>query len=219
MNRIRTKICGITRVEDANAALEAGADAIGLNFYEKSKRYIDPSVALEIADAVKAKMAVVGVFVNSPMQNISEIAKRVGLSHIQLHGDEVPESIESLRRLIEGGKIIRAIRIFDTDLATAQSEIDRWESAGTDMVLLDAASLAAFGGTGKQLDWNRLNELSFKVPWLLAGGLMPENVAAAIGLCQPNGVDVASGVEISPGIKDLNQTREFVFAARAEMDS
>jgi phosphoribosylanthranilate isomerase len=210
MNPIRTKICGITRIKDALTAQEAGADAIGLNFYERSKRYIDPETALSVAEAVKSKTAIVGVFVNSSTKDVCEVAVKVGLTHIQLHGDEQPEFIESLRKQLSSVKIIRAVRMTDDDISAAQVEINQWQTAGVDAVLLDAASLEHFGGTGKQLDWTKLNQLSFAVSWLLAGGLTPQNVAEAMQLCDPNGVDVASGVESSPGVKDTSLVQKFV---------
>lgn len=215
MKPIRIKICGITRVEDANAAQAAGADAIGLNFYEKSKRYIEPSAAASIANAVKTSVSVAGVFVNSPNEEVCEIAQQVGLSHIQLHGDEQPSMIGELKAILPDTLTIRAVRIRDEGFDQAQAEIAQWQDAGVDAILLDAASVGAFGGTGKRLDWKSLNLLKIDVPWLLAGGLNPENVAEAIGACQPDGVDVASGVESSPGIKGLKMIQNFVSESKS----
>lgn len=214
MNRIRTKICGITNVKDAITALEAGADAIGLNFYEKSKRYIEPETAVAVANAVNSETAIVGVFVNSSVESVCEIALKVGLTHIQLHGDEQPKFIDLLRSQLGSTNVIRAVRIMDDDVSGAQLEIDQWQAAGVDSVLLDAGSLDHFGGTGKQLDWTKLNELSFAVPWLLAGGLNPQNVSEAMQLCNPDGVDVASGVESSPGVKNASLVQEFISGSK-----
>ena len=214
MKPIRIKICGITRVEDATAAQTAGADAIGLNFYEKSKRYIEPSKAVSIAGAVEEMVSVVGVFVNSPNEEVCEIAQQVGLSHIQLHGDEQPSMVGELEAILPDTLTIRAVRIRDEGFEQAQAEIAQWQDAGVDAILLDAAAAGSFGGTGKRLNWKSLNQLTFDVPWLLAGGLNPENVAEAIGVCQPDGVDVASGVESSPGIKGLKMIQDFVSASK-----
>jgi len=210
MKPIRTKICGITRVEDALTAAEAGADAIGLNFYALSKRFIEADSAKPIADALRDRVALVGVFVNSTLEEVCDIAERVGLSHIQFHGDELPTMVAELKSKHPNTLTIRAVRVREDDFEAAQSEIDQWQDAGIDAVLLDAASIGSFGGTGKKLNWGALEQLTMNVPWLLAGGLDCENVADAIATCNPDGVDVASGVESSPGIKDAELVRKFV---------
>lgn len=219
MNCIQTKICGITRVADAVAALEAGAEAIGLNFYAKSKRFVSVADAKAIAESVQGQMAIVGVFVNASVEQICEVASAVGLSHVQLHGDEQPGILESLRGRLPDTKFIRAIRVREDDLRTAQLEIDDWQISGVNLVLLDAASLEGFGGTGTQLDWQQLEKLELTVPWLLAGGLTPQNVGNAISLCYPDGVDVASGVETEPGIKSNRLSAEFVSNANTELSN
>ena len=215
MKPIRTKICGITRVTDAVGAAEAGADAIGLNFYSRSKRFVAADVDRAIADAVGEQVALVGVFVNSTIEEVCEIASRVGLTHVQFHGDEQPAIVEELNSILADAFSIRAVRIEENDFEKAQSDIDRWQDAGVDAILLDAASVGAFGGTGKQLDWGATQELSINVPWILAGGLNPDNVSEAIVACNPDGVDVASGVESEPGIKDDLLVRDFVSRAKA----
>ncbi|QEG21824.1 phosphoribosylanthranilate isomerase [Mariniblastus fucicola] len=210
MKPIRTKICGITRTEDAVSTHESGADAIGLNFYERSKRFVSPELARTIAESVSGKIAVVGVFVNSTVADICEIVALVGLSHVQFHGDEEPSIVAELKANQPETKSIRAVRIMDNDFEKAQSEIDQWQDAGVDAILLDAASAGSFGGTGNQLDWDSIERLKISVPWLLAGGLNPDNVAMAIAACEPGGVDVASGVESGPGIKNATLVRKFV---------
>lgn len=215
MKPLRTKICGITRAKDAIVAADAGADAIGLNFYTKSKRFVDTHVAQQIADAVRDRVAIVGVFVNSTIEEVCDIAKRVGLSHVQFHGDEQPSVVADIKTRIAGTFSIRAVRVREDDFESAQSEINIWQNAGVDAVLLDAAAAGAYGGTGERLNWKALRQLEFKVPWLLAGGLDPDNVASAIAACGPAGVDVASGVELSPGIKNEELIFKFVSESKA----
>lgn len=210
MIAIRTKICGITRVEDAKVGCDAGADAIGLNFYAKSKRFVDTKTAAGIVESIEGQVAVFGVFVNASVEDIAKICLEVELSHIQFHGDESPEVVKATKARIKGKSIVRAVRVLNNDLERAQLEIDQWQNAGADLILLDAASLDAFGGTGKKLDWEKLNQLSFHVPWILAGGLDPTNVGSAIAIAKPQGVDVASGVESSPGIKSPDMVKAFV---------
>ena len=215
MKPIRTKICGITRAEDAIIAADAGADAIGLNFYAGSKRFVDPQVAQQVANAVRGRVALVGVFVNSSLEEVSDIVNQVGLSHVQFHGDEQPSIVAYMKTRLAGTFSIRAVRIREDDFESAQNEINQWQNAGVDAVLLDAAAVGAYGGTGERLNWRALSQLEFKIPWLLAGGLDPDNVASAITACEPGGVDVASGVELSPGIKSEMLICKFVSESKA----
>ena len=212
---IRTKICGITRLEDATACVEAEADAIGFNFYKKSKRYIEPALAAEISQTLPTTFAKVGVFVNAGAEEIMMTVSLARLSHVQLHGDEDPDLIGQLSRFVSPEtQLIRAVRVIDNDLKAAQKEIATWEDAGADLILLDAASAGSFGGTGKRLDWKALTSLSFRTRWLLAGGLNPEVVSEAIESAKPDGVDVASGVEDSPGVKNKMLIQKFVQRSR-----
>lgn len=210
---LRTKICGITRIEDATCCVAAGADAIGLNFYSQSKRFVDQELATDIVLFHGNDIATVGVFVNASFDEIKLTTREVGLSHVQLHGDEPDGLLRGLRAVLKGVQFIRAVRIKNGDLESAQQEIEKWEAVDVDMILLDAASAGSFGGTGKQLDWRRLDQLKFQCPWLLAGGLGPKNVGEAIRVAGPDGVDVASGVEESPGVKDHRLIEEFMTAA------
>lgn len=210
---LQTKICGITRIEDATCCVAAGADAIGLNFYRGSKRYVEPEIAADIVQFHGTDIATVGVFVNSTHDEIESIVKEVGLSHVQFHGDERRELMFELKNSLPGVQFIRAIRIVDGNLTAAQSEIDQWTAAEVDMILLDAASVGEFGGTGKRLDWSRLDQLRFERPWLLAGGLDPDVVGDAIRIARPDGVDVASGVEEAPGVKDHELIERFMMSA------
>ena len=247
------KICGITTPEDALLAAEAGADAIGLNFYEQSPRYVTPERAKEIVDAVRARfdigrVTIVGVFVNSDANRIWSVLGAVKLgdrhsgSGIQLHGDEPPDLVRVLYSTCEGpfrfefapadnmhGRVvlIRAFRCdgpnFDSIKTYLRECLDGDE--GLHAVLIDAHVQGAYGGTGKHLDWtqihNSLSKLLIK-PLILAGGLTPENVAEAIATARPDAVDVASGVESSPGKKDEGKVRRFIAEARrafAELDN
>jgi phosphoribosylanthranilate isomerase len=212
----RIKICGITNEADACAAADAGADAIGLNFFHASRRHVTVDAARLIAAAVPAGVAKVGVFVNHEPDEIAGVVDAVGLDGIQLHGDE-PAAI--LTALPLNLPIIRAFRCGSTGLAPLARYLDECRALGRvpDAVLLDADAGADFGGTGTRIDWARVDldrTLVGAIPILLAGGLTPENVGDAIRIARPQGVDVASGVESQPGRKDAAVVREFVVAAR-----
>jgi phosphoribosylanthranilate isomerase len=211
----RIKICGITRPEDALAAVTAGADAIGLNFYPQSARFVSDSQARRIAAAVPAGVARVGVFVNAAADEILETFDRTPLDLIQLHGDEPPEFLCRL-----GDRpIVRVFRMGSDGLAAALEYLDRCRQLGAvpRMVLADAAAGRAYGGTGELADWSALRgypAADWHPPLILAGGLTPDNVAAAIRAVRPAGVDTASGVEVKPGVKDAGLMKRFVEAAR-----
>jgi phosphoribosylanthranilate isomerase len=217
-NRLfRIKICGITSVGDGRAAAGAGADAIGLNFWQQSKRYVRPEAAREIAAALPAGVTKVGVFVNATAEAIASIADEVGLDWIQLHGNEPAELLAKLPSWVP---ILRAFRCgtngFEqlTTFLTESREVGR----APDAVLVDADAAGDFGGTGECVDWSRVardRDLLAGMPLVLAGGLTPRNVAAAIQSVRPDGVDVASGVESRPGRKDAVLVEQFVAAARA----
>jgi phosphoribosylanthranilate isomerase len=209
----RVKICGIMTVEDALAAAEAGADAIGLNFFDKSPRYVTAERAKEICQALPAKVAKVGVFVNSLAKGIVATASRVGLTAAQLHGDEGPEFLVSLGNL----PVIKAFRCKESTLDCVRAFLDQIpEASHPAAILLDAHAPGTYGGTGQVLDWkalaNERNKL-LGIPLILAGGLTPHNVAEAIQIARPDAVDTASGVESAPGKKDPDQVRAFVAAA------
>ncbi|MBF0371123.1 MAG: phosphoribosylanthranilate isomerase [Magnetococcales bacterium] len=201
----RIKMCGITRLQDAQAALEAGADAIGLVFYEKSKRCIDPEKARNIVRELPPFLSVVGLFVNEALEEIHRIASLVGLDIIQLHGDESPEMCQAVER-----RVIKALRIADgEDLAGIASFIP------DNGLLLDAKVAGSYGGTGHRFDWSLLKDGQLPRHYVLAGGLNPDNVAEAVRQVAPYGVDVSSGVEVSPGIKDSAKMAQFVRRVRA----
>lgn len=222
----KTKICGVTTVDDAIMVASSGADAIGLNFFSAGKRFIKPAIAKIIVDAVREthpEVVIVGVFVNEPAETILEIVKTVRLMTVQLHGDEEPDLVPALKKLAYASglnfDIVRAIRTSPRsetaalDLVSVTAEAERWVAAGVDALLIDAATPDEYGGTGKQVDWEGFSKIEISVPVLLAGGLTPDNVAEAISVAQPTGVDVASGVESTPGNKDRDKTFAFVEAA------
>jgi phosphoribosylanthranilate isomerase len=220
------KICGITNTNDALVAAEADADAVGLNFYEKSPRHVSVSQAREIVWSLGSRMRIrAGVFVNRSADSIQEIVTQVGLSAIQLHGDESPELVAQIAGtkcppdFCQPARIIRARRMGTQGVAEITSDLDACCAAGIrlDAVLLDAATPGRYGGTGTTVSWSGLADHRRwlqNVPLILAGGLTPENVAEAIRIVRPHGVDVASGVESSPGKKDHAKVRDFVVAAR-----
>lgn len=210
----RIKICGITNVDDARAAVDAGADAIGLNFYPKSSRFIDLHDAQQIVDAVPTDVIKVGVWVNAPSSDIGDVFDRLALDLIQLHGDEPPEFCRELGQR----PILRAFRCCATDLQPIREYLDQCHRLGAvpRMVLADSFQPGHYGGTGIVADWTLISadrDRLGAVPLVLAGGLGPHNVAAAIATARPNAVDTASGVEESPRRKSPELIRAFVRAA------
>lgn len=198
------------------------ADAIGLNFYSRGKRYVDPAAAEKIVAVINGlpeNLVTVGVFVNATVQEIIDISQSLCLNAVQLHGDESPDFLIKLKAVARNERLncdfIRAIRTQPTDAQTAMNleqvhaQIDAWVSAGIDAILIDAAVAGDFGGTGKQVDWAGFSALKSPVPKILAGGLTPKNVAQAIVAARPAAVDVASGVELSAGRKDARKTQQF----------
>jgi len=199
---IRVKICGITRVEDAKASLDLGADAIGFVFYPKSPRYIEPTKAKDIVSYVSPFITSVGVFVNESLENIISIANTCKLDVIQLHGDEQQDIIDKIPR-----KIVKAIRIKDeTDLQRFNLYSD------VDAFLLDTFVENKLGGTGQVFDWKIAEKAKSKGKIILSGGLNPDNIAEAISKVKPYGVDVSSGIELMPGKKDYALARRFLEA-------
>lgn len=202
---VKVKICGITNVADAVAAADAGADMIGLNFYEKSPRHVSLKTAAEISRALPPFIVKVGVFVNAPEDLIVRAIGDCGLGLLQFHGDEPPEFCGQF-----GLMSMKAFRIRD---AKSLEEIPDYH---TDAYLLDAYSSATFGGSGEKFNWDLAVEAKrFHRPIFLAGGLTPENAAEAVQKVKPYAADVSSGVEISPGKKDRQKIRAFIAAARS----
>lgn len=209
----RVKICGITNIEDAIQAVEAGADDLGFNFYAKSSRYVSPDLAKEIIEKLPPALLKVGVFVNMSIEGVLEIARITGINTIQIHGDEDSVYLRDLRRR-SNIRIVRAVRIRESD-GSASLVFSNHPVSGAHAVLLDAWSPKAFGGTGERFDWEVAKKMAEFSPTLyLAGGLTPENVKEAIITVRPYAVDVASGVESSPGKKDHAKVAAFVKAAK-----
>lgn len=206
---MKVKICGITRMEDAEAAVSGGAWAIGLNHSPESPRRVDPTAAEQIGAAMKRKVEVAGVFVNAHLDEIVDAADRDSLTIVQLHGDEGPAFCAEVSRST-GCKVIKAFRV------KSPAEITAARAYRTDYHLFDAYRRGVAGGTGATFDWDLVAGRRGGVPAILAGGLNSDNVGDAIAAANPWGVDVASGVESSPGIKDHNlMTSFFAAAARA----
>ena len=193
---VKVKICGITNLDDALAAVEMGADVLGFNFYPKSARYIEPDRAVEIIHSLPTFVDTAGIFVNAAAEQIAQIAERGVLNWIQLHGDESPNFCNALTWL--HARIIKALRIrYAEDIARA-------DVYGTDAILLDAFTPAAYGGTGQQFDWSIIDNLYRRV--FLAGGITPENAPEAVET-GVYAIDVCSGVEAEPGRKDHDKMR------------
>lgn len=202
--RVRSKICGITRVEDALAAVEAGADAIGLVFYAKSPRAVSAEQAAEIVQALPPFVTSVGLFVNMPREQLLAVLQQVPLDLLQFHGDESPAECEGY-----GRPYIKALRVRPGEnVAAAMAPY-----AGARGILLDTFVEGVPGGTGAAFDWSLVPQ-GVARPIILAGGLEAHNVAAAIRQVRPYAVDVSGGVEASKGIKDAGKIRAFVKSVR-----
>jgi phosphoribosylanthranilate isomerase len=191
----KVKICGVTRLGDAELAVELGAWAIGLNHWEQSPRRADPARAAEIGQAMKRRCEVAGVFVNPTLDEVAEAVENEALTMVQLHGDEGPSFCDEVARRT-GAKVIKVLRV------RTAADVKAAESFRTDFHMFDAHQAGTPGGTGESFDWELAAGRRSKVPLILAGGLRPENVADAISVVRPFAVDVASGVESEPGIKD-----------------
>jgi phosphoribosylanthranilate isomerase len=200
----RVKICGITNLADAQAAIEAGADALGFIFYEKSPRRMTIPAVAEISKQLPPFIMRVGVFVNAPEELVKCAIGECGLGLLQFHGDEPPEFCTRFG--------LMSMKAFRIRAAESLKELPKYP---TEAWLLDACSAENLGGTGEKFNWDLAVEAQkFGKPVFLAGGLTPENVAAAIRKVQPFGVDVSSGVESSPGKKDHARVRAFIANVR-----
>ncbi|MBW3599898.1 MAG: phosphoribosylanthranilate isomerase [Planctomycetes bacterium] len=218
----RVKICGVARPEDARVAVDAGADALGLNYYPGSRRFVSRETAEAIRDAVAGEAQLVGVFVNATISEIAAAVEIAGLDLVQLHGDEPPEFVSELRAT--GGRLaaIPVIRAFRSgrDLRDGMAcyvQTCSSRDAPLTAALIDADAGRHYGGSGKTIDWSafrRLRDRLADLPLILAGGLTAENVEQAIAVAAPDAVDVASGVESAPGRKDPVLVRQFVATAK-----
>ena len=195
------KICGITSSPDAKVVVDSGADAVGINFFPESKRFVEPATAKRISATIPNSVAKVGLFVNADTDWIETVSQEIGLDWIQLHGDESPEFICQLRNR----PLLKAFRLGQAGLRPVAQFLAECEQLGRplDALLLDAYHPTEFGGTGRKIDWQKLAKettLLGGYQWALAGGLTPTNVADAIKQARPHAVDTASGVESAPGL-------------------
>ena len=201
------KICGITRLEDAEQAASLDAWAIGFILWPQSKRAADPAVAAGIARTMRRRLALVGVFVNPTLDEVAHAVEGIGLTHVQLHGDEGPAFCTAVAERT-GARVIKALGI------GSGADIRSAERYHTDLHLLDTAAGTAYGGTGRTWDWDLVAQRRSNVPLILSGGLTPGNVAEAIAAVRPWAVDVSSGVEAAPGVKDPAKVEAFFAAAQ-----
>lgn len=199
----KVKICGITSVDDALMAVDAGADALGFVFFEKSPRYVTPETAAGIIAKLPPLVQVVGLFVNADLDVVNRSADNCGLDIVQLHGEESPEFCRLVRR-----RVMKAFRIRGPESLVPLPEFR------VAAYLLDAYSPNAYGGTGEVFDWDCAVAAKEHGPIVLAGGLTTENIAAAVTQVRPYAVDVSSGVEASPGKKDPDKVRRFIQLAK-----
>jgi phosphoribosylanthranilate isomerase len=202
----RVKICGITRLEDAELAASLGAWALGFILWPGSRRAVDEAVAAGIARRVRRQVELVGVFVNPTLDEVSRAVDAIGLTHVQLHGDEGPVFATEIARRT-GAKVIKAAPV------AGAADLQSLERFRTDFHLLDTAVAGSRGGTGLAWDWGLAAQRRSKVPMILSGGLNADNVAGGIAAVRPYAVDVASGVEAEPGVKDPAKLEAFFSVA------
>ncbi len=207
----RIKFCGITRTEDAQYAVSLGAWAVGVVLWAGSPRVALPQEAADVADAVRRKAEIVGLFVNEELDAVVALADQIGLTMVQLHGDEGPVFCETVARRT-GCRVIKAARV------RSNADIQALEAFRTDFHLLDGYVPGMPGGTGQSWDWELARKRRSKIPMILSGGLRPDNVAAAAEAARPFAVDVSSGVESAPGVKDHALMEAFVEAIRPPVE-
>ena len=203
------KICGLSTPETLTTAIEGGAKFIGLVFHPDSPRHVDIEVGRYLAKSVPDTVEIVGLFVNPNDPTLLEVLTEIPLSMIQLHGGEAPTRVNEIKELT-GLPVIKAIPVED------HSDIMRAElyEGIADWLLFDAKGEELPGGNGRPFDWTILEGYSGKTPWMLAGGLTPENIGAALKIVTPDAVDVSSGVETGKGIKDMNKIQAFIEAVK-----
>ncbi len=204
------KICGLKDPENLKIAVESGARFIGFVFYPPSPRYIEVAIAADIARAIPAGVRSVGLFVDPSDQELLHITSSVGLDLIQLHGDETPERVAQIAALTNL-PVMKAIRLRapkDVEEAAKYEDVADW-------LLFDSKIDHDLpGGTGQRFDWELLKGRSFKKPWMLSGGLTPDNIAEALKILKPDAVDVSTGVEVQRGVKDPEKIKNFITAAK-----
>lgn len=206
----QVKICGLTRVEDARAAVSGGAWALGMIMWPRSKRYVQPQLAAEIADEARRSAEIAGVFVDQPLDEVVALTNEIGLTLVQLHGDEGQKFCTAVAQRT-GARVIKAFRVQGRDVLGEMGKF-----YGVDYHLLDTYKAGVPGGTGETFDWGFLSGWRRgNVPLILSGGLTPANVARAIETVGPYAVDVSSGVESEPGVKDHDKLAGFFAAVSA----
>lgn len=201
---LRVKICGITKPEQGQAIANLGATALGFICVSASPRYVTPEQIRTIVKQLTVSVDRVGVLADATVEAICQIVTEANLNVVQLHGNESPEFCTQLRQLLPEVEIIKALRIRTPDCLNQVFTYTDY----VDTLLLDAYHPQMLGGTGKTLDWLTLQQFNPNCPWLLAGGLNPDNILDALSLLQPNGIDLSSGVERSPGDKDLDKVAQ-----------
>lgn len=206
MLKTRIKMCGTTNIDDALKAVECGVDALGFIFVPESPRYITPEAAIGIVRQLPPLVFKIGVFVNESSQEVEEIVHYLGLNGVQLHGEEDPEYCENLGYTMPSCALIKAFRVGEH---TTPSDFSPYNDV-TNGFLLDTYEKDKAGGTGKSFNWQILESLSLQKPVILAGGLTPENIGDAIEAVVPYAVDVNSGIEHAPGVKDHIRLERFV---------
>ncbi|MDY6781978.1 MAG: phosphoribosylanthranilate isomerase [Cyanobacteriota bacterium] len=199
---MRVKICGIANGEQGRAIAQLGATALGLICVPRSPRYVPPQHLARLVEQFPPQVDRIGVFADSALSEISTLTAQNILTGVQLHGKESPEYCDRLRQMCPGIEIIKALRVRTLDSLAA--EVEAYEGSA-DTYLLDAYHPQQLGGTGKTLDWNAIASFDFPLPWFLAGGLAPDNITDALAIVQPDGIDLSSGVERSPGDKDIQK--------------
>lgn len=205
---LKVKVCGLTRVEDVQAACGAGADALGFVFYEKSKRVVTTTHVVELVGAVAPFVQTVGLFVNPTIDFVHQVLAAVPLDMLQFHGNESPSFCAQF-----GRRWIKAVPMRDLDTTSAYDYVARYAMAGANGFLFDAFGNAQMGGSGEVFDWHTLPKIA--QPLILAGGLDVNNVAEAVRIVRPWAVDVSSGVETAPGVKSSVKMHDFICAVKS----
>lgn len=201
---MRVKICGITQPDQGCAIATLGATALGFICVPASPRYVSPEQIRAVVEQLPKNIDRIGVFANSTWEEICQTVAAAGLTGVQLHGDESPEFCHQLRQALPNVEIIKALRVRSSEALAQATVYTSW----VDTLLLDAYHPQQLGGTGKTLDWATLRQFQPRCPWLLAGGLTPENVLEALNQVHANGIDLSSGVERAPGDKDLTKVAQ-----------
>lgn len=210
---MRIKICGITQPEQGHAIATLGATALGFICIRNSPRYVSSKQISAVVEQIPENVDRIGVFVNAILGEICQMVATCGLTGVQLHGDESPEFCHQLRSFLPNTEIIKALRVRNSQ---ALVQANAYTSC-VDTLLVDAYHPQQLGGTGKTLNWASLQQFQPSCPWLLAGGLTPNNVLNALNQLQPNGIDLSSGVEHAPGNKDLTKVAQLFEQLRSRM--